>query len=196
MASSHGTDADKASLRDAYRRARRLADPQTLRAADEALARVLLGGALDRHDLVLAYVSRGREVDTHGVVRALLGRGSRVAVPRCAPGATGLEFCVVDSLDGLVPGRFGIPEPAASLPALGAHELVGSACLVPGLVFDAAGGRIGQGGGFYDRFLSLYPGEKLGLARMGQVSSNPLPLEAHDVRMDRLVCETGVWECH
>ena len=100
------------------------------------------------------------------------------------------------SLDELVPGTKGILEPADDAPALTEPaQLVGSVCLVPGLVFDGAGHRGGYGGGYYDRFLAFYPGDKIGLARTGMISSNPLPVEKGDVPVDFIATEFGVWSC-
>ena len=87
-------------------------------------------------------------------------------------------------------------EPPEEAPALtNPAQLVGSVCLVPGLVFDGAGHRIGYGGGFYDRFLAFYPGEKIGLARTTMLSSNPLPTDGHDVPVDFIATEGSVWSC-
>jgi len=66
--------------------------------------------------------------------------------------------------------------------------------LVPLVSFDDAGNRIGHGGGYYDRFLKLYPrAEKIGLAfEMQKVSA--VPAEAHDQRLDKVITETNNYE--
>lgn len=146
--------------------------------------------------LVLTYVSRAGEVDTRDLIEALLARGRRVAVPRVDLEAHRMSFHEIFSLDELEPRTMRILEPAADAPALtDPAELVGSICLVPGLVFDGAGHRVGYGGGYYDRFLAFYPGDKVGLARATQLSSNPLPTDPHDVPMDFIATEGSVWSC-
>ena len=63
---------------------------------------------------------------------------------------------------------------------------------------SAAGGRadrLGLGGGYYDRFLQFYPGDKIALARSTQVSSNPLPTGSCDVPVDFIVTDSCVWNC-
>ncbi|SDC37696.1 5-formyltetrahydrofolate cyclo-ligase, partial [Parafannyhessea umbonata] len=70
-----------------------------------------------------------------------------------------------------------------------------SVCLVPGLVFDAEGHRIGYGAGYYDNFLAGYAGTKVGLARGIQISSNPLPHDDHDVAVDVIVSDGAIWRC-
>lgn len=122
--------------------------------------------------------------------------GKSVAVPRCISADKTLRFYEIGSFDELEPGFKDILEPAKGAGRLvGPAEMVGSVCLVPALVYDADGHRIGYGGGYYDRFLSFYPGDKLGLARTTQLSSNPLPHEDHDVPVDAIVTESCVWTC-
>ncbi len=72
-----------------------------------------------------------------------------------------LRFCLVNHPDAeLRPGAFGIPEPLPDIPALDVREL--DAVVVPGLAFDARGGRLGDGGGFYDRALGRRGGAPRG----------------------------------
>ena len=54
---------------------------------------------------------------------------------------------------------------------------------------------MGYGGGYYDRFLAFYPGDKIGLARTAMLSSNPLPTDGHDIPVDFIATEGAVWSC-
>jgi 5-formyltetrahydrofolate cyclo-ligase len=65
--------------------------------------------------------------------------------------------------------------------------------VVPGLAFTAAGDRLGQGGGWYDRFLSGIRADcvTVGVCFAEQIVDE-LPVEAHDVRMDHVVTDSGV----
>ncbi len=63
--------------------------------------------------------------------------------------------------------------------------------LVPGLAFDKMGGRLGMGGGWYDRVLGEVP-LKVGVC-FGEQIVDDVPVEAHDVRMNWLASEAGVW---
>lgn len=197
MASSYGTDADKGALRRGYIAARGGLDPVVASALDARIRAVLEGFDVFRDaELVLAYVSRGGEVDTRGIISALLDAGRRVGVPLVDPATHELSFYEISSLDELEPGFRGILEPVSSgVSPLRQADLFGSVCLVPGLVFDADGHRVGYGGGYYDRFLWHYPGDKIALARSMQLSSNPLPVEAFDVPVDFIVTEHQVWRC-
>jgi 5-formyltetrahydrofolate cyclo-ligase len=65
--------------------------------------------------------------------------------------------------------------------------------IVPGLAFTSAGDRLGQGGGWYDRFLSETRADcvTVGVCFAEQVVGE-LPVEAHDVRVDHVVTDSGV----
>lgn len=197
MASSYGTDADKSSLRSNYLTARRRIDPATKAALDARILERLAGFDLYADArLVLAYVSYGNEVDTRAVIESALASGKRVAVPLVLPHKHKMDFYEIDGMGDLEEGFKGILEPRRGVSSpLGTVDLLDSVCLVPGLVFDAEGHRIGYGGGYYDRFLQFYPGDKIALARSTQVSSNPLPAESCDVPVDFIVTDSGVWHC-
>lgn len=90
-------------------------------------------------------------------------------------------------------GPYGVLEPAPESIARNLREIQG--LLVPGLVFNKNGSRLGKGKGFYDKTLSGYQGIKVGVCFGFQVSATPLPTEAHDVTMDFLVTEYGLIDC-
>ena len=196
MASSYGTDADKSSLRSNYLSVRATIPTVNRASSDAAIRSSLLGFDIFADaNLVLTYVSFGPEVDTRSLIKELLEAGRRVAVPRVNRTEHTMDFCEISSLDELAPGTMGILEPPADAPALNTLDMVGSVCLVPGLVFDGAGHRVGYGGGYYDRFLAFYPGDKIGMARTTMLSSNPLPVGAYDIPVDFIATVSGIWNC-
>lgn len=101
----------------------------------------------------------------------------------------GLTFHAVrnPSLD-LIPGAFGIREPAPTLPEIPVEQI--DAFLCPGLAFDARGGRLGRGRGFYDRELAgARPNaEKIGVCFSFQIVPDTFA-EPHDIHMDEVLCE-------
>jgi 5-formyltetrahydrofolate cyclo-ligase len=89
--------------------------------------------------------------------------------------------------------RFGILEPPPDAPTF-APELVDVA-LIPGLAFTKGGGRLGYGGGFYDRLLpQLRPDCLLVGITHSSLLLPALPLEPHDLQMQFLALETGVFQ--
>lgn len=113
-----------------------------------------------RAKTVLVYVSMPIEVDTREIISKALSDGKRVAVPRCVPGTREMEFYLIESLDELSPGTFGVLEPVPN-PGRLLRDFSHSICVVPALACDRNGYRLGYGGGYYDRFLRDYPGEKV-----------------------------------
>jgi 5-formyltetrahydrofolate cyclo-ligase len=87
----------------------------------------------------------------------------------------------------LRPGRFGVLEPEG--PAVDPAQV--ELWVVPGLAFDRQGGRLGYGGGYYDRALAQSRAPRLGFAFARQVVSR-VPREAHDLRVDGVMTDSGV----
>lgn len=113
-----------------------------------------------------------------------------VYFPRCHLEERKLSFHKVEDLSELIPGTFGIPEPEIKKHQITPQEL--DLILVPGLVFDLNKFRLGYGKGFYDSFLKETKAVKIGVAFYVQVIDN-LPREPHDVKMDYLLTEKGIF---
>jgi 5-formyltetrahydrofolate cyclo-ligase len=88
--------------------------------------------------------------------------------------------------------RFGMLEPAADLPTVDPAEI--DVVLVPGVAFDRRGGRLGFGGGYYDRFLATTPALRIGIA-FDQCLADELPCGAHDKRMDWVATQSEMINC-
>ena len=136
--------------------------------------------------ILALYSAIHNEVLTDAVAGWALAAGKRVAYPRVA-GKT-LEFVEIASLDDLAPGSFGVPEPSTgNRVALAALELI----VVPGVVFDRAGHRLGYGRGYYDRVLDECRPDcrKVGFAYQFQVVESLPVVEEHDQTLSMLVTE-------
>ncbi|MDO4806180.1 MAG: 5-formyltetrahydrofolate cyclo-ligase [Coriobacteriales bacterium] len=197
MASSHGTDASKASLRNGYLSLCESMPKEFSQRIDADVRKMF--AMLDLYkesSLVLGYLSIHEEIDVLPILREALAAGKRVALPYLNPKTNALVFYEVDSLDHVIAGSRGLScPPAQDADPLCQKDFFGSLCLVPGLVFDGEGNRVGYGAGYYDAFLAYYPGDKVGLVRSVQVSSNPLPHEQGDIAVDVLVTEGSIWRC-
>jgi 5-formyltetrahydrofolate cyclo-ligase len=98
---------------------------------------------------VCLYAAIGSEVPTDGAARALAAGGTRLAYPR-VHGAL-LELFGVGEPSELRPGYRGIREPPADALPVELERV--DVFVVPGMVFDRRGHRLGRGGGHYDRLL-------------------------------------------
>jgi 5-formyltetrahydrofolate cyclo-ligase len=89
---------------------------------------------------------------------------------------------------------FGMVQPVDSGTIVPIHEI--DVFLVPGLAFDGAGGRLGNGAGHYDRILSQARGDAvtIGMAPIPHLV-DIVPTEPHDVGVGWLATDTGVVSC-
>lgn len=154
------------------------------------LTNILSHPAYERAERLMVYFSVGKEVSTLPVIAHALAFGKRVALPRCAGGGKmNALFVDPDGLSGLVPSRFGIPEPGeGEIADPASFDLI----LVPALAFSRDGTRLGRGGGYYDRYLARAGGFTMGLCR-GKLFYGALPGESHDIRVDCVVTEAGAF---
>jgi len=115
--------------------------------------------------------------------------GKRLALPHVEGDELSVHW--VACREELVPGKFGILEPRADAPSAGrSFDLI----LVPGMAFDRAGGRLGRGRGYYDRFLASASGLVAGVCFDDQLVSE-VPREPHDARMDAVVTRSEIVLC-
>jgi 5-formyltetrahydrofolate cyclo-ligase len=137
---------------------------------------------------VLAFASFGAEMGTDPLLQSLLDAGKTVLLPYVEADAT-MRAAPISSLADLAPGYRGIREP----PAARAPASFAQVAVVPGVAFDARGGRLGYGGGFYDRYLgAIAPGATVvGLCFDAQIVDE-VPVEPHDRLVDVVVTEARV----
>jgi 5-formyltetrahydrofolate cyclo-ligase len=140
--------------------------------------------------LIVLYAASPEELPTRELLAGAQDTGCRCALPRVLPEKR-LEFAIAPRWENLRLGRYGLLEPGegSAVVALGDADLV----LVPGLAFDVQGGRLGRGGGYYDRALadvvaSVGRPPIFGLAHDWQVV-DAVPGDERDVRVDGVLTE-------
>ncbi len=142
-----------------------------------------------RADKIYTYVSMDNEIDTIMLIDYSLSLEKRVFVPRVS--GRDMEFYEISDISELSPGYMGIYEPDINGKEPD-YSKSGFMCM-PGLAFDRSYNRIGYGGGFYDRYLSvenkLY---KAALAYEAQLLEN-IPAQDSDVRPDMIVTEENIY---
>jgi 5-formyltetrahydrofolate cyclo-ligase len=181
-------DDQRAALRARGRAARAAMGPDR-RAVAAATIVDRLAALPELADASRVLVTRaiGDELDLLPLESVLAARGATIALPV----VDGDRLVPVDLVDGheLRPGWRGIPEPVGP-PSDGPIDVV----VVPGLVLDRHGDRLGYGGGFFDRFLA---GPAAGAVAVGAVFDDQVvervPTEPHDVTLDAVVTEAGTW---
>ncbi|MDX2167958.1 MAG: 5-formyltetrahydrofolate cyclo-ligase [Deltaproteobacteria bacterium] len=183
----------KAAIREAMRARRRALRPVDLASAETAVAaRVLQLPAWGACAALIAYVPTDHEVPTGALLDAAHAAGKRLFLPR---------------LDGdrmispahplgaaLRPGAFGIPQPTGD--SCTARDLAESLAVLPLLAWDDAGGRVGRGGGHYDRACAgaRRPRWLVGLGYAFQQVPR-VPADPWDLRLDGVVTEDQAVTC-
>jgi 5-formyltetrahydrofolate cyclo-ligase len=142
--------------------------------------------------VVAGYAPLGGEFDPGPVMRRFADAGARLARPAVRDRDDGLDFHLWWEGDPLSPDPLGVPSP---LPT--SERVFPELVLAPLLAFDRHGGRLGQGGGYFDRAIAGLrargPLIVVGLAFAGQ-EVQEVPLEAHDARLDAVLTEGGYIE--
>lgn len=178
---------DKAALR-ALIRAQAAAIPlQRRRESDALLARRFLAlPQVARAQTLLLFWGVGTEPDTRPILDGLWAAGKTVLLPKCLPGRA-MAARKAAGPDGLVPGAFGIPEPGEDCPAVEPDRI--DLILVPDLCCDRQCYRLGQGGGYYDRYLARYHGHTVSLCR-DELLQASVPTGEYDRPVELVLTET------
>lgn len=155
--------------------------------------KLLMEETLKNSETVGITLSAFPEVETWSLIEKLWSNGKKVAVPKCNPKERTMQFHRIDSFDQLevvyMMLKEPIPEKTTKVDPSNIDVLI-----VPGVVFDRNGYRIGFGGGYYDRFLSDYGGDTISLAFDCQIV-DAVPTERYDLPVKCILTETKRIQC-
>ncbi len=187
---------DKAVLRQIYLSRRQALTPEQVSTLNQQIYRSLIEFiSWDRIKMIHLYlpITTQNEVDTYPVIDYIQNHHQdiQIAVPTVAHDNNFLDHYYLMPTTQLKTSKWGIPEPVEATPVpVNQIELV----LVPMLVFDKSGNRIGYGKGHYDRFLAECRSEtqKIGLCYFDPVDK--IEVEPTDIAMDLVVTPRRVWE--
>jgi len=148
-----------------------------------------------RANLILFYLSLADEVQTEHLIRDTLRMGKRVAVPRVKKEKRKIIPCELNNYDEeLEDGPWGILQPKIECKRVNIKEI--DVVVVPGVVFDEKGHRLGFGAGFYDRFLELLPSTTKTVSLSFEVQIvKKVPSLPHDVPVDYIITEKRIIKC-
>ena len=180
---------DKSAARRYFLNIRATLSPEALTEQSRALSEDVLSlDVFKNADTILLFSSTRNEPDLCFLAKESLTRGISVAYPISLTDSYTITFRCISSLDDLKKGAYGILEPDidAPTPVLTSRSL----CIVPALAYDKKGTRLGYGKGYYDKFLSNFPGISVGIA-MDSFLCHRLPKDPHDVPLDILITKEG-----
>ncbi len=186
---------EKNRLREEYRRVREsITDSEKARLDTKIVNRFLSLVSYRFADTLLMYSPIKGEIDVNPIAEAALKAGKKVAYPRCLPENSEMFFHYVTSLDELKEGYYKIREPDPSAPLFTPDSVKSPescVCLIPALVYDKRGYRIGYGKGYYDRYLSNFKGIKAGIVYNGCIVDS-IVHGRFDLAADFIISERGV----
>ena len=145
---------------------------------------------LQNASMLLIYAPLENEINLLPLAHVARKRGLPIAFPRCDKETNTIQFYILPEGQKLSPGAYGIPEPPEDAPVCIPDRR--ALCIVPALSYDLSGNRISYGKGYYDRYLSTFPGVTVGVAYAQMLLKN-VPTEAHDVPVDLLFTERGAY---
>lgn len=130
------------------------------------------------------YMAIQSEVD----VTALANLNKKIYAPKIT-GPTTMDFLLLEDLSKTKPGVWNIPEPTSNI-KIDPQDL--DVIVVPLLGFDSKLHRLGNGAGYYDRYLKKCGGRKIGVAFEIQKVAE-LPINTNDVSLDIIISEKGMY---
>ncbi len=113
--------------------------------------KVMAMKAFLQSDRIYAYINYNQEVDLSEIIEYCWANKKKIMVPKV--NGDEMDFYVITSWNDLAPGAYNIMEPTKEVEAQIDNEKNGF-MILPGLIFDKLGHRIGYGKGFYDRYLA------------------------------------------
>ena len=134
-------------------------------------------------------VSGGLEWDTTPIIEQGWREGKIIAVPKCIPETRGLDFYRLEAFQQLDESYFNLREPIPEQTVKISKEKI-DLLIVPGLIYDKRGYRVGFGGGYYDRFLADFPNKTVSILYSGQLKDE-IPNEPFDIEVQHLITENG-----
>ncbi len=181
--------AEKRRLRSELRRQYSELSPEYIAQSDAGIfARISALPEFLASKVIFSYFSIGNEPDTHRIIELALKTGKTVALPLCRGNGI-MDAVVINDLSVLRPGTLNIPEPPESCAVIPPEKI--DFAVIPALAYSRSGYRLGQGGGYYDRFLKNGNFFTAGIAR-SKFLLETVPFESHDVKIRCIITEKEI----
>ncbi|GAA0331134.1 5-formyltetrahydrofolate cyclo-ligase [Oceanobacillus sp. FSL W7-1293] len=132
-------------------------------------------------------ISTAQEWATSSIMEKAWEKGKIIASPKCIVKTKEMQYYAWNQLDQIEAGYAGIKEPIPEKTTPIAPADI-DLLLVPGVIFDKDGYRIGYGGGYYDRMLADYKGVTISLCTEKQLVER-IPRESHDLPVELIITE-------
>lgn len=145
-------------------------------------------------DTLLMYYPTAYEIDVRPIAERAIKDGKRIAFPRCKSDDRTMTFhYVTDIREVNELSEYKIPEPSEYAPVFDPDfcKKEKNVCLIPALVYDNDGYRLGYGKGYYDRYLTRFHGTRVGVVYSDFIVEQ-VPRGKYDLSVNLLMTEKGV----
>ncbi|GHU85875.1 5-formyltetrahydrofolate cyclo-ligase [Clostridia bacterium] len=178
--------AAKKTIRDLGKKAREEMDPGEKERREKVITeRLVAMKEYKEANVLLTYFSSNLEISTRKLLEIAWQDSKIIGIPKYDKSTGTMAFYAVNSFQDIKVDENGFGEPSCKAILTDFGQ---SICVVPALIFDYRGFRIGYGTGFYDRFLATYPGTKIGVT-LSALVQRAIPKEDTDVGVDYIVTE-------
>lgn len=169
---------------------RGISEEEAKKAEAACMEHLIRSDLYKNHAWIYPYISYQKEMPTLHLIERMIEDGKRIAVPKVI--GDEMVFYEITSLSDCQPGCMGILEPVEGKNTVTEPGLM----LMPGLAFDLQGGRMGYGGGYYDKYLARYPYHCTAAWAYDFQIVEQVPMKSHDRRVDYMITpEKGVYSC-
>ena len=186
----------KAQIRDVIRSRRQSLEPADVKYYGEVLAEQIIGvkdkefkNIINSAKTIAVYSAVNGELPCDGVAEYFAKNNKAICYPK-VNGGTMDFYEITDKKAQMVKGAYGILEPDGTTAIVKPEDI--DIMIVPAIAYNDEGLRLGQGGGYYDKYLALAMGKgkvpyTIGVCYDFQIYS-ALPVEAHDLAVDCIMC--------
>ena len=179
---------EKSNLRT-HMRALRSTKEQDVTVGQQVIDRLVESEAYINAKRIFCYIGTYGEVQTKTFIACALLQNKAVFVPKCNKDSTMLLVRIRSFLE-LAPGKYGILEPINTKETANPQDI--DLAIIPGLAFDRSGNRLGQGKGYYDRFLAEFTGCAAGICFERDLQEH-IPKGVHDKPVTLLFTEKNTY---
>lgn len=187
---------DKITLRKKILRERAQLPVSTRENYSERISKLIKSTSYYKNSkTIMCFLSFNHEVDTHKFIKDAIAEGKKIVVPVSIHKTRQLIPSELQNFDELEIGYYNILTPKEEFIRPVSKEEI-ELIIVPGVVFDSHGYRVGYGGGYYDRFLldvaKTVP--KIAIGFSMQIAEQ-VPRESFDIPVDMIITEKGSMPC-
>jgi len=186
----------KSSLREKISLMRETLNSKEINQKSQCICERLMNTDMYKRSInIFTYLNFKNEVRTDFLIDLGIKNGKGMYIPLCNTIIKELIVCKMDDWEGLTLSKFGIFEPKPDSIKIGNRKLI-DLVIVPGIVFDRKGNRIGYGAGYYDKFFASLKNDvtKIGVCYSFQLVDSIIP-SSYDIPMDYIITEEEIINC-